>query len=99
MTEDAMVGWHHRLDGHGFGWTPGMGDGQGGLACCGPWGCKESDRTWRLNNNNSSSNNILPSYNVSNNKIVIYPIVNLVVRGVNFSYSNNLEGLNPHLLL
>ena len=37
--EDEMVGWHHRLDGHGFGWTPGVGDGQGGLACCSPWGC------------------------------------------------------------
>ena len=33
-TEDEMVGWHHRLDGHGFGWTPGVGDGQGGLECC-----------------------------------------------------------------
>ena len=38
MTEDEMAGWHHRLDGHGFGWTPGIGDGQGGLACCGSWG-------------------------------------------------------------
>jgi len=37
-TEDEMVGWHHRLNGHGFGWTPGIGDGQGGLACCGSWG-------------------------------------------------------------
>ena len=35
MTEDEMAGWHHRLNGHGFGWTPGVGDGQGGLACCG----------------------------------------------------------------
>ena len=94
-----MIGWHHQVNGHELGQTLGDGEGQGGLACCSPWGCKESDRTWRLNNNNSSSNNILPSYNVSNNKIVIYPIVNLVVRGVNFSYSNNLEGLNPHLLL
>ena len=34
MTEDEMVGWHHRLDGHKFEWTPGVGDGQGGLACC-----------------------------------------------------------------
>ena len=34
MTEDEMVGWHHRLNGHGFGWTPGVGDGLGGLACC-----------------------------------------------------------------
>ena len=48
-TEDEMVGWHHRLDGHGFGWTPGVGDGQGGLACCGSWGCKESDRNEWLN--------------------------------------------------
>ena len=38
-----MVGWHHRLDGHGFGWTLGVGNGQGGLVCCGSWGCKESD--------------------------------------------------------
>ena len=43
-----MVGWHHRLNGHGFGGTPGVGDGQGGLACCGSWGCKESDTTERL---------------------------------------------------
>ena len=48
-TEDEMAGWHHRLDGHGFGWTPGVGDGQGGLVCCGSWGCKESDTTERLN--------------------------------------------------
>ena len=40
---------HHRLDGHGFGWTPGVGDRQGGLACCSSWGCKESDMTGRLN--------------------------------------------------
>ena len=49
MTKDEMAGWHHRLDGHGFGWTPGVGDGQGGLACCGSWGRKESDMTERLN--------------------------------------------------
>ena len=48
-TEDEMTGWHHRLDGHGFGWTPGVGDGQGGLVCCGSWGCKESDMTEQLN--------------------------------------------------
>ena len=41
MTEDEMVGWHHRLNGHEFGSTPGVGDGQGGLACCGSWGCTE----------------------------------------------------------
>ena len=44
-TEDEMAGWHHRLDGHEFEWTPGVGDGQGGLACCDSWGRKESDTT------------------------------------------------------
>ena len=48
MTEHEMVGWHHRLDGHGFGLTPGVGDGQGGLACCVSWGCKESDYKKKL---------------------------------------------------
>ena len=49
MTEDEMVGCHHQLNGHGFGWTPGVGDGQGGLACYGSWGRKESDMTKQLN--------------------------------------------------
>ena len=49
MTEDEMVGWHHWLYGHGLGWTPGVGDGQGGLVCCGSWGCEESDTTEQLN--------------------------------------------------
>ena len=48
-TEDEMAGWHHRLDSHEFEWTPGVGDGQGGLACCDSWGLKESDTTGRLN--------------------------------------------------
>ena len=48
-TEDEMVGWHHWLNGHGFGWTAGVGDGQGGLACCHSWGRKESDTTEQLN--------------------------------------------------
>ena len=48
-TEDEMVGWHHRLNGHEFGWTPGVGDWQGGLACCTSWGQNESDTTERLN--------------------------------------------------
>ena len=48
-TEDEMVGWHHQLNGHGFGCTPGVGDGQGELACCGSWGRKESDTTELLN--------------------------------------------------
>ena len=48
-TEDKMAGWHHWLNGREFGWTLGIGDGQGGLACCSPWGCKESDTTELLN--------------------------------------------------
>ena len=44
-TEDEMAGWHHWLDGHESEWTPGVGDGQGGLACCNSWGHKESDTT------------------------------------------------------
>ena len=49
MTEDEMVGQLHRLDGHEFEWTLGVGNAQGGLACCNSWGCKESDMTEQLN--------------------------------------------------
>ena len=49
MTEDETVGWHHRLNGHGFGWTLGVGDGQGGLACFSLQDHKELDMTERLN--------------------------------------------------
>ena len=49
MTEDEMVGWHHQLNGHEFEQALGVGDGHGGLACCSPWSCKESDTTERLN--------------------------------------------------
>ena len=49
MTEDEIAGWHHQLDAHEFGWTPGVGDGQGGLACCESWGHKESATTEQLN--------------------------------------------------
>jgi len=49
MTEDEMVRWHHQLNAHEFGWTPGVGVGQEGLACRGSWGCKESDMTEPLN--------------------------------------------------
>ena len=52
--EDEMVGWHHRLNGHECEQTPGNGKGQGGLACCSPWGSKELDTTEWLNNNNNS---------------------------------------------
>ena len=50
-TEDEMVGWHHQLNGHEFGWTLGVGDGQGGLACCGSWGCKATEQlNWTEHN-------------------------------------------------
>ena len=49
MTEDEMVEWHHGLDGHEFEQGLGVGDGQGSLACCNPWGHKESDMTEQLN--------------------------------------------------
>ena len=48
-TEDEMVGWHHQLNGHECEWTLGVGDGQGGLACCSSWGCKGLDTTEQLN--------------------------------------------------
>ena len=48
-TEDEVVGWHHQLEGHEFDQDPGVGDGQGGLACCDSWGCQEPDTTERLN--------------------------------------------------
>ena len=50
MTEDEMVGWHPQLDGHEFEQAPGDGEGQGSLACCSPWGLKQSDMTEQLNN-------------------------------------------------
>ena len=49
MIEDEMVGWHHQLNGHEFEQTLGVGDGQGGLVCSSPWGCKELDMTEQLN--------------------------------------------------
>ena len=53
-TGDEMVGWHHLLNGHEFEQAPGDSEGQGSLMCCGPWGCKESDMTERLNNQNNN---------------------------------------------
>ena len=49
MTEDETVGWHHQLNGRGFGWTLGVGDGRESLACCGSWDHKELDMTEQLN--------------------------------------------------
>ena len=57
MTEDEMVGWHHRLSGHEFEQTPENSEGQGSLACCSPWGHRELDMPERLNNQSSNSGN------------------------------------------
>ena len=53
MTKDELIGWHHRVNGHEFEQAPRDGEGQGSLACCSPWGQKESDMTEQLNNNNN----------------------------------------------
>ena len=54
VTEDEMVGWHHQCNGYELGQTPEYGKEQGSLVCCSPWGHKESDMTWLLNNNNNN---------------------------------------------
>ena len=66
MTEDEMVGWHHRHNGHGFGLTPGVGDGQGGLAYCSSWGCKDGyDWVTELILNCFTCNYFLPFWELS----------------------------------
>ena len=55
MTEEEMVGWHHQLNDHGFEQALGVGDGQGRLVCCGPWGHKELDMTEQLNSNSKGN--------------------------------------------
>ena len=82
-----MAGWHHQLDGHEFEWTPGVGDGQGGLACCDSWGCKEghysatemnwTELNWILSDLKFIIGNILSYYNLSfkfNNKPSLFPV-------------------------
>ena len=59
MTEDGLVGWHHRLNGHESEQTLGVGDGQRGLACCSPWSRKQLDMTERLNIRKSETNTTL----------------------------------------
>ena len=74
MTEDEMVRWHHWLNGHEFGWTLRVGDGQGGLACCSSWGRKESDTTERLNwTVNSLDLNCTVPLTVERNKLIEWP--------------------------
>ena len=56
MTEDEMVGWHYRLNGHEFEQVPGDSEGQGSLECCSPWCCRQSDMTEKLKNNSDIAN-------------------------------------------
>ena len=63
ITKDEMVGWHHRLNGHEFEQAPEVGDGQGTLVCCSPWGRKESDTTEQLNNKSVIGKQILKRSN------------------------------------
>ena len=73
MTEEEMVGWHHRLNGQEFGQTTGAGDGQGALVCCGSWSSKESDTTERLNSTELNGLVVFPTFfNLS---------LNLAIRG------------------
>ena len=68
MTEDEMAGWHHWLNGHEFEWTPGVGDGQGGLVCCDSWGRKETwlndwtELNWESNSKNTDSVTLLITF-------------------------------------
>ena len=64
-TEDDMTGWHHRLDGHEFEWTPGICDGQGGLAYCDSWGRKELDMTEWLNWTECTNKKISPTLSLT----------------------------------
>ena len=75
MTEDEMVGWHHQLNGHEFESTPGVGDGEGGLACCSPWGHKELDATEWLNwTERCSWLTVVPRYMVEQNNFLKYNV-------------------------
>ena len=80
-TEDEMVGWHHQLSGHGFGWTQGVGDGQGGLVCCTPWGSKRLDSTEWLNWTEKKGGNAeTKEKQVRNNSAVVKEVLDISSR-------------------
>ena len=80
-TEDEMAGWHHQLDGHGFGWTPGVGDGHGGLAFCGSWHCKESDTTEWLNWRQQAEFIVIEYFNdIYNNQHVHFQLTKFLIQ-------------------
>ena len=96
-TEDEMAGWHHRLDGCESGWTSGVGDGQGSLACCNSWGHKQSDTTERLNWTEMASDTVsdLP---ISHSQTLLYclPSNNNTKTASNFSASLPAKSSNDH---
>ena len=67
-----MVGWHHQLNGHEFEQTPGDSEGQGSLVCCSPWGCKKSDTTERLKNNDNDTTIHLLNIDLKQSKILFF---------------------------
>ena len=78
MTEDEMAGWHHWLDGLESEWTPGVGDGHGGLACCDSWGHKESDTTERLIWSDSKLPKLQPPtlpHMLTAGRVIIYQVI------------------------
>ena len=87
-----MVGWHHRLNGHEVEQTPGIGDGQGSLACCSRWGCKQLDMTWQLSNSWIKKYVFLLMDTFGSSPNIFYPSI-LLVRIYNRNYfpthSNN----------
>ena len=74
MTEDEMVGWHHRLNEHEFEQAPGNGEEQGSLACCSPWDCKELDTTEGLDNNMSIESVMLVNHLILCCPILLLPL-------------------------
>ena len=94
--EDEMVGWHHWLNGHGFRWTPGVGDGQRGLACCGSWGRKESDTT-ELNWIALFLSSVVEFYFKTASKIVYNTQISKlpldIVSGLSWIFSSSVTGI------
>ena len=94
MTEDEMVGWHHQLNGHEFEQAPGVGDEQGGLACCSPWGRKESDRTELPNSNKKKMEDLKSSHHKKKNGyLCMVTDVNWIYSGDHFTRYTNVKSL------
>ena len=100
-TEDEMAGWHHQLDAHEFGWTPGVGDGQGGLVCCDSWGRKESDTTEQLNWTELKRewiNDLINTLIKHEDKILINQNTEKVFKWVTYFWINQEKHTYKHLI-